>query len=136
LSDRIGRRRLLVAGWLIYAIIYLGFARAAAGWQAWILMTLYGVYFALTEGVAKAFVADLVPAENRGTAYGVFHMAIGLAAMPSSLIAGILWGGLGSWAGWGPSAPFYFGSVLAFIAALLLAILLPAEQVAKKWTNI
>jgi MFS family permease len=136
LSDRIGRRRLLVAGWLIYAAIYLGFARVGTGWQAWILMTVYGVYFALTDGVARAFVADLVPAENRGTAYGVFHMAIGLTAMPSSLIAGILWGGIGTWAGWGPAAPFYFGAVLAFIAALLLAILLPAEQAAKRWSII
>jgi MFS family permease len=132
LSDRVGRRRLLVVGWLIYAIIYLGFARISTGWQAWFLMTVYGVYFALTDGVARAFVADLVPADYRGTAYGVFHMAIGLAAMPSSLIAGILWGGLGTWSGWGPSAPFYFGAVLAFVAALLLAILLPAEQAAKR----
>ena len=127
-SDRIGRRRVLIAGWVVYTLIYLGFARATAGWQAWTLMTLYGAYFACSDGVAKAFVADLVPSSLRGTAYGVFHTAIGLAALPASLIAGILWDGIGPWSGWGPAAPFYFGAALAAIASLLLAFALPARS--------
>jgi MFS family permease len=131
LSDRIGRRRLLVAGWLFYALVYLGFARVSEGWQAWALMTLYGVYYALCDGVAKAFVADLVPAPLRGTAYGIFHTSIGLAALPASLLAGILWGGIGPWSGWGPSAPFYFGASLALASSLLLALVLPGRPIAE-----
>ncbi|HKM54309.1 MAG TPA: MFS transporter [Isosphaeraceae bacterium] len=122
LSDRVGRRRLLVAGWLLYALIYLGFARVTAGWQAWALMTVYGLYTAACDGVAKAFVADLVPASDRGTAYGVFHTAVGLAAMPASLLAGILWQGIGGWPGWGPSAPFILGAVIAVLASIILML--------------
>jgi MFS family permease len=125
LSDRIGRRRLLVGGWLVYAIIYVGFAAITAGWQAWALMTVYGVYAACTEGVARAFVADLVPPAQRGTAYGVFHTAIGVAALPASLIAGVLWEGVGPWPGWGPRAAFAFGAAMALTASTLLATALP-----------
>jgi MFS family permease len=127
LSDRIGRRRLLVAGWLLYAVVYLGFSRATAGWQAWALMGVYGIYYGLSEGAAKAFVADLVPSERRGTAYGVYNAAIGLMALPASLVAGILWQGVGGWEGLGPGAPFLFGAVVALLAAVLLA-LLPERQ--------
>lgn len=123
LSDRFGRRRVLVTGWLLYAVVYFAFARLEAGWQAWLWMGIYGVYYGLTEGVARALVADLVPAEKRGTAYGVYHASIGLAALPASLVAGILWQGMGSWQGLGPSAPFVFGASLALVSALLLAAL-------------
>ena len=121
LSDRVGRRRLLLAGWLVYALVYLGFAFARTGWQAWSLMAMYGVYYALTEGVGRAFVADLVPAAGRGTAYGLYHAGIGLAALPASLLAGILWQGVGRWGGLGPAAPFLAGSGLSLAAAVLLA---------------
>ena len=120
LSDRVGRRRLLGAGWLIYVVIYLGFALAKAGWQTWLLMLMYGVYYALTEGIARAYLADLVPAHQRGTAYGVLHAAIGITALPASVLAGALWQGVGAWAGWGPSAPFYLGAGFALCAVLLL----------------
>jgi MFS family permease len=121
LSDRIGRRRLMLGGWLLYGLVYLGFAQATAGWQAWALMAVYGAYYALTEGVAKAFVADLVPAELRGTAYGVFNAAVGLMAFPASFLAGLLWQGALGWEGFGPGAPFYFGAALALVAAAMLA---------------
>lgn len=127
LSDRVGRRRLLIGGWLLYALVYLGFAGVSAGWQAWALMAVYGVYYALTDGVAKAFVADLVPAELRGTAFGVFNAAIGLMAFPASFVAGVLWQGALGWSGFGPGAPFYFGAALALLAALLLLALPPAQ---------
>jgi MFS family permease len=123
LSDRLGRRRLLLAGWVIYGLVYLGFGRVVAGWQAWSLMAVYGLYYGLTEGVAKAFVADLVPPEKRGTAYGAYNAAIGLMALPASLIAGVLWQGLGAWPGLGPSAPFLFGAAMALLAAGLLSAL-------------
>jgi MFS family permease len=120
LSDRIGRRRLLAAGWGVYALVYLGFAWMNAPWHAWVLMAVYGVYYALTEGVGRAFVADLVRAEAHGTAFGAYHAAIGLAALPASLMAGILWQGVGAWPGFGPAAPFLVGGVLALAAILLL----------------
>ena len=121
LSDRVGRRRLLIAGWSLYAAVYFGFSRITAGWQAWALMGVYGTYYGLTEGAARAFVADLVPADRRGTAFGVYHAAIGLMAFPASLLAGILWQGIGGWAGLGPSAPFALGAVLALAAVVLLS---------------
>jgi MFS family permease len=127
LSDRIGRRRVIVAGWLVYAAIYLGFARVSAGWQAWALMTAYGAFYALTEGVAKAYVADLVPADRRGHAYGLFNAAVGLTALPASVIAGVLWQGVGGWPGFGPGAPFLFGAAMALGASALLALGLPGE---------
>jgi MFS family permease len=123
LSDRVGRKRLLIGGWLLYGVVYLGFARAVAGWQAWAWMGVYGLYYALTDGVARAFVADMVPAERRGTAYGVYNAAIGLTAFPASLIAGLLWQGFGGWPGLGPAAPFVFASALAIISTVLLLLL-------------
>jgi len=125
LSDRVGRRRLIIGGWLVYAAIYLGFALARAAWQVWLLYVVYGLYYGLAHGTANAMVADLVPDHLRGTAYGTYHAVIGLLAFPSSLIAGILWEGAGGWPGFGPSAPFFFGGALALIAALLMAFWMP-----------
>ena len=122
LSDRIGRRAVLIAGWLVYGLIYLGFAAANTGAQIWLFYGVYGLYYALTEGASRAFVADLVPQEQRGTAYGLFHAGVGLAALPASLIAGILWQGLGGWSGFGPAAPFLFGAVLALISVVLFVV--------------
>jgi MFS family permease len=117
LSDRYGRRRFLVAGWLLYAVVYAGFAFAASAWQIAALFAVYGVYMAMTEGVAKAFVADLVPQAQRGTAYGWYNGAVGLTVLPASLLAGLLWQGIGGWDGLGVAAPFLFGSLLALLAA-------------------
>jgi MFS family permease len=114
LSDRIGRRKLMLVGWTVYGLVYLGFALAQTGAQIWLLFGFYGVYYALTEGVAKAFVADIVPQEQRGTAYGLFNAAIGFAALPASLTAGILWQTIS------PAAPFVFGASLSLIAGILL----------------
>jgi MFS family permease len=109
LSDRLGRRRLIATGWFIYALVYLGFALASEPWQVWLLFAAYGVYYGIVEGVARAFVADLVPAEKRGTAYGLYHGVVGLTLLPASLIAGWLWEVVN------PAAPFYFGAALAFL---------------------
>ena len=121
LSDRFGRRRFLIGGWLLYAAVYLGFSRASSGWQTWALMAVYGVYYGMAHGVAKAYVADLVPPERRGTAYGAYNAVVGVIAFPASLIAGLLWQGVGDWGGFGASAPFLFGAALALAAAALLA---------------
>lgn len=128
LSDRIGRRRVIVGGWLVYGLIYLGFALARAGWQVWVLFAAYGVYYGLAEGTAKALVADLVTPEQRGTAYGAYNAAVGVAAFPASLIAGLLWQGFGPWPGFGPAAPFLFGAVLALLATGLLVWWLPPSS--------
>ena len=112
LSDRLGRRRVIIMGWFIYALVYLGFALASERWQVWLLFAGYGLYYGIVEGVARAFVADLVPEEKRGTAYGLYHGVVGVALLPASLIAGWLWQAVS------PAAPFYFGAGLAFIAML------------------
>ncbi len=128
LSDRVGRRRLIIGGWLVYAAIYFGFALAQADWQVWLLYVAYGLYYGLAFGTYNAMVADLVPDNLRGTAYGTYNAVIGLLAFPASLIAGILWQGAGTWAGFGPSAPFLFGGALALLAALLMAFWMPKTR--------
>jgi len=110
LSDRIGRRRAITYGWMVYALTYLGFALARSAWMIWVLYALYGLYYALTEGAGKALVAELVPDSNRGAAYGLYNAAIGLMALPASLIAGVLWNRVS------PAAPFAFGAAMAFLA--------------------
>jgi MFS family permease len=124
-SDKIGRGRVLVAGWLVYGAVYLGFALAGAAWQIYFLYALYGVYYAMVEGTARAYVADLSSAEHRGTAYGIYNTAVGIMALPASLIAGILWQGAFNWQGFGASAPFLFGSAMSLIAVLLTVFWLP-----------
>jgi MFS family permease len=122
LSDRIGRRRLIIGGWLVYAVIYLGFALAQEGWHVWGLYAVYGLYYGMAYGTANAMVADLVPETLWGTAYGTYNAVIGLLAFPASLIAGLLWQGFGA------SAPFYFGGGLALVAALLMLFWMPGVQ--------
>jgi MFS family permease len=118
-SDRVGRRKLIIGGWIAYGLVYLGFGLSQTGWQVWALFGLYGLYYAATEGAAKALVADLVPEAQRGTAYGLFNAAVGLTALPASVIAGLLWQGVGSWTGFGAGAPFVFGAVMALLAGIL-----------------
>lgn len=123
LSDRIGRKRLIIVGWVAYGLIYLGFALADPSWQVFGLYVLYGLYYGLAEGASKALVADLILPEQRGTGYGLYNAAVGLAAFPASVLAGILWQGIGSFNGFGARAPFLFGAVLAITAAILLVFL-------------
>jgi len=116
LSDRIPRRYLIVAGYLVYAGVYLGFARTASAWAVWALMPLYGIYYALTEGVLKAWISDLVPSARRASVFGVFNWAVGVTALPASLLAGWLWQHQS------PAAPFYASAFLSLAAAVLLAL--------------
>jgi MFS family permease len=125
LSDRVGRRRVIIGGWLVYGVIYLGFALAQRPWHVWVLYCFYGLYYGLAYGTAKAMVADLVTPELRGTAYGTYNAILGMIDLPASLIAGVLWQGVGRWAGFGPSAPFLFGGGMAILAAIALALWRP-----------
>jgi MFS family permease len=131
LSDKIGRHKLLIAGWIAYGLVYLGFALSQTGWQIWALFGIYGVYYAATDGVAKAFIADLVPNERRGTAYGLYNATIGLMALPASVIAGLLWQGAFGWQGFGPAAPFLFGAGLALVAGILFWVMVVPHQNAR-----
>jgi len=122
LSDRIGRRQVIILGWAIYAAVYLGFALVTSLWQVWLLFAAYGVYYGVIEGVARAFVADLVVPEKRGTAYGLYHGVVGLALLAASLIAGWLWDAVS------PAAPFYLGAGLALVAMLSLMALVKEQD--------
>lgn len=126
LSDRIGRRRVIIGGWLAYAAIYLGFALARTGWHVWALYALYGLYYGLAYGTTRAMVADLVPAGLRGTAYGTYNAVLGILDLPASLIAGVLWQGALGWKGFGAAAPFFFGAALALTASLLMMLWRPS----------
>lgn len=128
LSDRIDRKKMIVGGWIVYGVIYLGFAFSQAAWHVVVLYILYGLYYGLTYGTTKAMVADLVPEQLRGTAYGTYNAVLGILDFPASLIAGILWQGAGVWQGFGPSAPFLFGGILALIAAVLMVTVMPKYQ--------
>jgi MFS family permease len=114
LSDKFGRRPTIIAGWLVYALIYTGFAFASSIIHIWVLFGLYGIYFGLTEGVEKAFIAQLLPAEHRGYAFGMYHCVLGVMAFPASIVFGYLWTEFGN------HTAFLIGSVLAFAASILL----------------
>jgi MFS family permease len=118
LSDRFGRRPLLVAGWLLYAAVYLALGVAAMAWQAWMLFAVYGVYFGLTEGVEKALVADLVPPHRRGAAFGWFNLAIAAGALPSSVLFGVVWDAYGAQAAFGMGAAFALAAAIGLQAVL------------------
>ena len=129
LADRMPRKRVVAAAWGLYALVYLGFALADTVMHVTVLYLVYGCYHGLVAGAAKAMVADLVPPEQRGTAYGGYAAAIGLATLPASLLAGVLWEGLFAWEGFGPAAPFVFGAAMAAVAAVLLLVTVPGEGV-------
>ena len=122
LSDRIGRRPTLIMGWALYAAVYFGFARASVAWQAWALFAVYGVFFGLTEGSERALIADLVPLERRGTAFGWYNLAIGLGALPASLMFGYVWDHAG------PATAFVMGASLALAAAIGLFVATSGQQ--------
>lgn len=114
MSDRYGRRTPILAGWTLYAAVYVGFAFAAVPWQIWALFACYGFFFGLTESAEKALVVDLVEEEWRGRALGTYHAAIGLASLPASVIFGVLYEMIG------PAVAFGMGAAMAVLAALIL----------------
>ena len=114
LSDRIGRKKMIFAGWVLYALVYFGFAFVDSSWQTWALFFIYGAFFGLTEGVEKALVADLVEPEKRGTAFGFYNLAFGITVFPASLIFGAVWTQFGA------ETAFLVSASISIIAAVLL----------------
>lgn len=123
LSDRVGRKKVIVAGWLVYALVYLGFAFVSSAWACWALFIIYGTYFGLTEGVEKAFVADMVAQKKRGTAYGLYNLAFGITVFPASLLFGLAWNEFGASAAFIGSACISLASI-----AVLLTVKAPREK--------
>ena len=117
ISDKIGPRKVLLAGFLLFSAVYLFFGLINSSLFLWLLFPIYGIYMALTEGVGKAYISNLVPQEKSGTAFGVYQTTIGLCTFFASLIAGLLWTYIGV------SVPFIFGSIMALISAFLFIIL-------------
>ena len=115
LSDRFGRWRVIAAGWALYALVYAGFAMASAT-TIWPLFAVYGLYMALTDGVAKALIADHAPPDRRGRALGIFHLGTGITTIASSVVAGLLWDRID------PSAPFWFGAGAAVVALAIVPV--------------
>ncbi len=118
LSDKIGRKKLLVLGYLFYGIVYVGFAINNSQNNFWFLFGLYGLYIGFTEGVEKAFVSDIAPPQLRATAIGLHAALVGIGLLPASILAGMLW------QSFGPSAPFYFGGFMGIVASIGLWFIL------------
>lgn len=117
LSDRLGRKRLIISGWILYAAVYAGFAFATQKISIWILFLIYGIYFGLAEGAEKALVADLVRPEQRGTAFGLYNLAFSITVFPASLLMGAVW------SLWGAAPAFLVSATLGSIAALLMLVM-------------
>ncbi|GAW67436.1 MFS transporter [Geoanaerobacter pelophilus] len=123
LSDRIGRKGVIVAGWCVYSLAYVGFGFATNEVQVWLLFVFYGLFFGLTEGVEKAYLVDMSDARLRGAAFGWYNFAIGAGALPASLLFGLIWQYSGA------VAPFIFGAALSGAAMLLLLVLVKPAAV-------
>jgi MFS family permease len=119
LSDRVGRKRLMAGGLLIFAMVYFAFALVSKAIYVWPLFAIYGFYTAMTEGVGRALVTDLTVSERRGTALGLYHTAVGLTTFAASLIAGLLWTYIGAF------APFVYGGAMSLIASLMFIAIMP-----------
>ena len=113
LADRFGRPRVIIFGFSLFALVYAGFAVAENPWPIAVLFVLYGCYMGVTDGVQRAYLATLVSAQHMATGFGLYHMVVGLAILPASVLAGLFWDHIS------PSAPFWFGSGMAALAMLL-----------------
>ena len=121
LSDHVGRKRLIVSGWIVHATALVGFGLATRAWQAWLIFILYGLYHGLTEPAEKALVRDLVPAEMRGRAYGFYNFVVGITALPAGLLIGL------AWQHFGALPALCASSALSLICAVMLAAFMPRE---------
>ena len=115
-ADRFGKKRVILLGFVLFAILYYGFGVASNAKAIWILFGLYGLFMGLTEGIQKAFLATIIPQDFKATAFGVYNTVVGLAMFPASLIGGWLWDHVS------PSATFYFGAITASLSAVLFVI--------------
>jgi len=121
-ADRFGSRLAIIAGWTIYAATYTGFAFASRTWHAWALFAVYGMFFGLTEAPQKVLVAAVAPENRRGAAFGAYHFTVGMAALPASVMFGVIWDRLGA------HNAFFFGASLAIAAAVALALINPVHD--------
>lgn len=121
LSDRFGRRNVLMASQFTFSLCFAGFALAAHPWQIWVLFAGFGIVDGIKEGVPRALISDLVPSEKRSSAFGVYYAAIGLFMLPASALAGLLW------KEFGPKVVFGYGAVIGIIALILLAAMIPNQ---------
>ena len=112
----------MLLGWTLYALVYLGFAYASSAMHAWLLFLVYGLYFGLVEGAEKALIADLAPPDRRGTAFGWYNAAMGVAALPASLLLGTVWTLRG------PTAAFSVGAVIAAAALVCGLVVFPRQR--------
>ncbi len=117
-ADKYGKKRLILLGFVLFAGLYYGFAVAKSASAIWVLFSLYGLFMGLTEGIQKAFLATIIPADFKATAFGVYATAVGLATLPASLIGGVLWDRVS------PAATFYFGASTATLSALLFIVMI------------
>ncbi len=123
ISDRIGRKRVMLAGFLLFGIVYWGFAVSSEKWHIWGLFILYGVFMGLTEGIHKAYLGTVIPEGRKATGYGIYSTFAGLAVLPASIIGGYLWDKIG------PHATFYYGAITAFASAILFLIIFGVEKI-------
>jgi len=126
LSDRIGRKRVILAGFLVFGFVYLGFALASEAWHIWGLFLCYGIFMGLTEGIHKAYLSTVIPGHLKATGFGIYNTCTGLAVLPASIIGGRLWDVYGA------PATFYFGTVTAFLSAVLFVFIFGVEKLRKK----
>ena len=118
ISDKVGRKKILIAGYLMFAVVYLGFATAQTNWMFILLFVMYGMCTAMSAGVERAFIAEIAPEELKGTMLGLHSTIAGIALLPASVIAGFWWEYAGAF------APFMFGSIMAVVAVILLVVFL------------
>ena len=123
LSDKIGCKKVLIMGYALYGGVYIafGFISLDVNWLLWVFWPLYGIYYALTKGIEKAFVSELAPIEAKATALGFYHTIVGIGLLPASIIAGILFSLL-------PSAPFLFGGGMAIITLIILTLFVKSKK--------
>jgi MFS family permease len=122
LADRFGPKKMILCGFVLFAMVYAGFALATSVWQIAGLFISYGLYMGVADGVQRAYLATLIPAEQKATGFGLYHMVVGLAILPASLIAGFLWDRVG------PAAPFAFGAMMATLSALAFVWLIRKDS--------
>jgi len=114
LSDKISRKNIMIMGYSVFAVVYIAFALIKGPGMVWVLFPVYGFYMAMTDGVGKALVSDMVAKEYAGTALGLYHFVLGIFAFFASLVAGLLWTHVGS------AAPFLYGAIMALASCVIL----------------
>lgn len=122
MADRVGKRRVIFASYIIFSLVFIGFAVATSPLHAWLLFGAYGFFVAINEGVQRAYVATIIKPEIKATGYGIYHTIIGLSALPSSIIGGALWQNIA------PQALFYYGAAMSFLSCIIFALFMFSKR--------